>query len=75
MLLGDKAIKEGTIAVDDESWISKVFIVVNNLDKDAKHIVPLSEANEEDQPLIQQAYKTIKNLQQVRRSLTLPACI
>ncbi|OAX39198.1 hypothetical protein K503DRAFT_690102 [Rhizopogon vinicolor AM-OR11-026] len=61
---GDKASKEVTITVD-ESWISKVFAVVNNLDKDRKHVASLSEENEEEQPLIQQVYKTIENLKQV----------
>ncbi|OJA13731.1 hypothetical protein AZE42_02950 [Rhizopogon vesiculosus] len=56
---------EVTIAVDDESWISKIFAVVNDLDKDRKRIVSLSEENEEEQPLIQQVYKTIENLKQV----------
>lgn len=60
---GDKAPKEGTI--DDESWISKVFTVVNHLDKDSKHVTSLSEPSQEEQLLLQQAHKTIDHLKQV----------
>jgi DNA polymerase phi len=58
--------KEGTVAVDDESWISKVLATISALDKDRKHLMSLSEANEEKQPLVEQAHKTIENLKQVR---------
>ncbi|KAG2157394.1 DNA polymerase phi-domain-containing protein [Suillus clintonianus] len=61
---GDKAPKEGT-KVDDESWISKIFTVVNQLDKDSKHVTPLSEPSQEEQLLLQQAHKIIDNLRQV----------
>ncbi|KAG1754468.1 DNA polymerase phi-domain-containing protein, partial [Suillus lakei] len=64
---GDKAPKEGT-KVDDESWISKVFTVVNHLDKDSKHVTSQLEPSQEEQLLLQQAHKTIDNLRQVRRS-------
>ncbi|KAG1782776.1 DNA polymerase phi-domain-containing protein [Suillus placidus] len=60
---GDKAPKEGT--VDDESWISKVFTVVNHLDKDTKHVTSLSEPSQEEKLLLQQAHKTIDHLRQV----------
>ncbi|KAG1891307.1 DNA polymerase phi-domain-containing protein [Suillus subluteus] len=60
---GDKALKEGT--VDDESWISKVFTVVNHLDKDSKHVASLLEPSQEEQLLLQQAHKTIDHLRQV----------
>ncbi|KAG2365801.1 hypothetical protein BDR07DRAFT_1398137 [Suillus spraguei] len=60
---GEKAPKEGTI--DDESWISKVFNVVNDLDKDSKHVTSLSEPSQEEQLLLQQAHKTIDHLRQV----------
>jgi hypothetical protein len=66
VILGDKAPKEGT--VDDESWISKVFTVVNHLDDDSKRVTSLSEPNQEEQLLLQQAHKTIDRLRQVRRS-------
>lgn len=60
---GDKAPKEGT--VDDESWISKIFTVVNHLDNDSKHVTSLLEPSQEEQLLLQQAHKTIDNLRQV----------
>jgi DNA polymerase phi len=60
---GDKVPKDGT--VDDESWISKVFTVINHLDKDSKHVTPLSEPSQEEQVLLQQAHKTIDHLRQV----------
>ncbi|KAG1756485.1 DNA polymerase phi-domain-containing protein [Suillus paluster] len=62
---GDKAPKEGTIKVDDESWISKIFTVVNHLDNDSKHVTSLSEPGQEEQLLLQQTYKTMDNLRQV----------
>ncbi|KAJ8597910.1 hypothetical protein M405DRAFT_2131 [Rhizopogon salebrosus TDB-379] len=62
---GDKMPKEGTVAVDDESWISKVLATISALDKDRKYLTSLSEANEEKQPLVEQAHKTIENLKQV----------
>ncbi|KAG0705011.1 DNA polymerase phi-domain-containing protein [Suillus ampliporus] len=62
---GDKAPKEGTIKVDDESWISKVFTVVSQLDKDSKHVTPLSEPSQEEQLLLQQSCEAMDNLRQV----------
>ncbi|KAG2041767.1 DNA polymerase phi-domain-containing protein [Suillus americanus] len=60
---GDKAPKEGS--VDDESWISKVFTVVDHLDKDSKHVTSLSEPSQEEQLLLQQAHEIIDHLRQV----------
>jgi DNA polymerase phi len=67
------------VASDGEFWVAKVLTTVEELERDTKHVTPLSrtgdegdeddEEDEEEQAVRQKAHEIIERLRKVRESL------
>ncbi|KAI9056874.1 hypothetical protein FKP32DRAFT_1598752 [Trametes sanguinea] len=62
---GDKAAKVAAVASDGRFWVSRVLSTIEQLQKDTKHVRPLSEADEEEAELLQKAHQLLARLKDV----------
>ena len=61
----DKTAKIAAVASDSQFWISRVLSTVDALEKDTKHVAPLSEVDEEEQAVREKARGLIERLRKV----------
>ena len=69
--LDDKTAKVAAVASDGEFWISKVLNTIEELEKDTKHVTPLTEVDDEEQALREKARELVKRLRKVCDNLPL----
>lgn len=63
----DKTVKLTASASDGALWVSKVADAIALLEKDAKHVLPLKQADEEETTLRKQARDAIASLRRVSK--------
>ncbi|KAI0637371.1 DNA polymerase phi-domain-containing protein [Trametes polyzona] len=57
-----KAAKVAAVASDGRFWVSRVLATIQELEKDTKHVRPLSEVDEEETELRQKAHQILARL-------------
>jgi len=62
---GEHTHKETGVASDGEFWTSKTLATIALLDRDAKHVKPLVDIDEEVQALLAKTGKVIDQLRKV----------
>ncbi|THG98713.1 hypothetical protein EW026_g3515 [Hermanssonia centrifuga] len=62
---GDKTVKVAAVASDGQFWVSKVLSSIGRLEKDEKHVSPLSEAEEGDKAIRGEARALIERLNKI----------
>ena len=62
---GDKTAKVAAVASDGRFWVSRVLATIEELEKDTKHVRPLSEVDEDDAELRQKARQVLARLKDV----------
>ncbi|KAI0654742.1 DNA polymerase phi-domain-containing protein [Cubamyces menziesii] len=62
---GDKTAKVAAVASDGRFWVSRVLSTIEELEKDSKHVRPLSEVDEDDAELRQKARQVLARLKDV----------
>lgn len=65
MKSGDKSSKISAVASDGVFWVSKVLSTIQTLEKDAKHVALLSEADDEEVALRDKALGIAARLKSV----------
>ncbi|KAI0350071.1 hypothetical protein OH77DRAFT_1100919 [Trametes cingulata] len=61
----NKATKAAGVASDGRFWVSRVLSTIDELEKDSKHVRPLSELDEEEAELRQKAHQILARLKDV----------
>ncbi len=61
----DKSEKLAGVASDGEFWIAKVLDTIDQLNKDAKHVEPLAEFDEDEKALHEKARELVSRLKKV----------
>ncbi|KAI0373319.1 hypothetical protein BV20DRAFT_963165 [Pilatotrama ljubarskyi] len=61
----NKATKAAGVASDGRFWVSRVLSTIEELEKDSKHVRPLSEVDEEEAELRQKAHQILARLKDV----------
>ncbi|KAI0781313.1 DNA polymerase phi-domain-containing protein [Trametes elegans] len=61
----DKAAKVAAAASDGRFWVSRVLETIEQLEKDSKHVRPLSEVDEDEAELRQKAHQLLARLKDV----------
>lgn len=62
---GKKRARAAGVASDGELWISKLLKLIAELEKDTKHVRPLSDLRLQSTPSLKAAYKHINKLHRV----------
>ncbi|PSS32180.1 hypothetical protein PHLCEN_2v2053 [Hermanssonia centrifuga] len=62
---GDKTVKVAAVASDGQFWVSKVLSSIGRLEKDGKHVSPLSEVEEGDKAIHGEARALIERLNKI----------
>lgn len=64
-MLGERTRKEMSVGSDGEFWTSKTLVSIALLDKDAKHVKPIINIDEDARTLLTRTEKVIGQLRKV----------